>query len=284
LPAPLRFVRHLRRVLFASALGAAWLVPSRAHAACERGAPWNRLGDSAAHLVEPLPLVLIAASPLPLLAFSPTGVDHDLRLVAQRDLGGRYELEPVSLYAPYVLAGGVLLGFGVSAIVGACELQKPQAAVLQAMLSGFVLTGVVKWAVGREWPNAGQDPFEPHRLRQHANAREFRPFGFRFGAWPSGHTLSMFTAAAAFRAALPDAGLWRFVGYPLALGVGAGMWLGDRHWASDVLSGALLGEALGGSVGRSFADESAETGATNGSLLVLPLPRGGLVAGYAGVF
>jgi membrane-associated phospholipid phosphatase len=266
------------------AFALAGLAPSRASAECERGAPWNRLGDSAENLVQPVPLLLIAASPVPVLVFAPSGLDHRARLLAQRDLGGRYHLEPVSLYAPYVLAGGALVGFGLSAIVGACEAQKPQAAVLQAMLSGFVLTGVLKWAVGREWPNAGQDPFAANRLRHDQNARAFRPFEFPFGAWPSGHTLSMFAAASAFRASLPEAGLLRFVGYPLALGVGAGMWLGDRHWASDVLSGALIGEALGSSVGRSFAEAKPRGGVTNGSIVVLPIPRGGLVAGYAGVF
>jgi hypothetical protein len=260
------------------------LAPCRASADCERGAPWNRLADSAENLVQPVPLILIAASPVPVLVFSPSGLDHEARLLAQRDLGGRYELEPVSLYAPYVLAGGALVGFGVSAIAGACQLQKSQAAVLQAMLSGFVLTGALKWAVGREWPNAGQDPFAPDRLRHDQNARAFRPFESRFGAWPSGHTLSLFAAASAFRASLPEAGVVRFVGYPLAVGVGAGMWLGDRHWASDVLSGALLGEALGSSVGRSFADGAPSAGVANGSFLVLPLRSGGFAAGYAGVF
>lgn len=277
-------LRRLRLPLTAFAFAMASLAPSRASADCERAAPWNRLGDSATNLSHPVPLLLIAASPVPLLAFSPSGLDHEARLLAQRNLGGRYHLEPASLYAPYVLAASALVGFGVSALAGACEVQKPQAAVLQAMLSGFVLTGVLKWAVGREWPNAGQDPFAPNRLHHDHNAREFRPFEFPFGAWPSGHTLSMFAAAAAFRASLPEAGLLRFIGYPLAVGVGAGMWLGDRHWASDVLSGALLGEAIGSSVGRSFADAQPEAGVGNGSFLLLPLPRSGLIAGYAGVF
>ncbi len=281
LPAPLP---RLRLSLSVVAFAVASLARSGVSAACERGAPWNRLGDSAANLSQPVPLLLIAASPAPLLAFSPTGLDHEARVLAQRDLGGRYHLEPASLYAPYVLAASALVGFGVSALASACEVQKPQAAVLQAMLGGFVLTGVLKWSVGREWPNAGQDPFATNRLRHDQNARKFRPFEVPFGAWPSGHTLSMFAAAAAFRASLPEAGLLRFAGYPLALGVGAGMWLGDRHWASDVLSGALLGEALGSSVGRSFAHEQPEVGLTDGSWLVLPLPRGGLVAGYTGVF
>jgi hypothetical protein len=31
------------------------------------------------------------------------------------------------------------------------------------------------------------------------------------------------------------------------------MWIGDHHWASDIVSGALLGEALGSSVGYGFS-------------------------------
>ena len=90
-------------------------------------------------------------------------------------------------------------------------------------------------------------------------------------------------AAAAFRAAEPELGVLAWSGYPLALGVGAGMWLGDHHWASDVISGALLGEAIGGSVGRSF-EATLPDGATGSvSLLVLPLD-GGALAAVAGAF
>jgi membrane-associated phospholipid phosphatase len=251
--------------------------PLHAQTPCERSAPWSRLDRSAVHFIEPLPLALTAGSAVSLVALSPTGADHELRLVSQRDLGGSYAPENVSLYAPFVLGGGLLVGFGVSAALGACEAQKAQAAMLQAMGIGLAVTGLLKWSLGREWPNAGGDPYAAERLSHSENSWTYRPFGPRFGAWPSGHTLSMFAVASAFRTAAPNLGWPRFLGYPLALGVAAGMWLGDRHWASDVLAGALLGEAIGSSVGRSFA-ETGPTGLGGGSLVVTPIAGGTLVA------
>lgn len=252
---------------------------------CERLAPWNRVGSSLRNYVEPWPLGLTGFSPIPLLAFSPTGLDHDLRLVAQKNLGGRYRIESVSVYAPYVLAGAALVGAGVGALAGACEVERPFSAIVQGMAGGLVMTATLKWAVGREWPNAGRDPKAPDRLKHPENAQRFRPFRLRFGAWPSGHTLSMMAAAAAFRTSEYELGWARFAGYPLAFAVGGAMWFSDRHWASDVLSGALLGEAIGESVGQSFAqsEDAPKAKERHASLVVLPV-AGGAVAGWAGVW
>jgi membrane-associated phospholipid phosphatase len=263
------------------ALGVSVSSSARAEDGCSRMLPWNRVGVSLGHYVEPTPLILTGLSPVPVLVFAPTGLDHDLRLVAQQDLGGEYRLEPVSYWTPYVLAGSSALALGVAALVGVCELERPLSAILQAMGGGLVVTGLLKWSVGREWPNGGGDPHAPDRLEHPENAQEFRPFGFRFGAWPSGHTLSMFAAAAAFRAAERELGVVRFVGYPLALGVGVGLWLSDRHWASDVISGAMLGEAIGGSVGQSFARSEDESGLFHGSPFLHPVTGGALV-GWSG--
>jgi hypothetical protein len=90
----------------------------------------------------------------------------------------------------------------------------------------------------------------------------------------------MFAAAAAFRASNPELGVLSFAGYPLALGVAGGMWFGDHHWASDIVSGALLGEAIGGSVGRSF---SGAFGAP-GEFTVSPLSGGGFAAQWFSVW
>jgi membrane-associated phospholipid phosphatase len=255
--------------------------PARAASTCSRLAPWNRVGSSLGHFIEPLPLGLVAASPVPLLALAPTGLDHELRLASQKNLGGRYHLEPVSYFAPYVLAGAALVGLGVGALAGACEVERPLSAVLQGMSAGLVATGLLKWSVGRGWPNDGKDPHGPDRLTHPENARRFQPFRSGLGAWPSGHTLSMFAAAAAFRGAEYELGLARFAGYPLAVAVGAGMWLGDRHWASDVLSGALLGEAIGSSVGQAFgrSEDMPEHAGMRGGLVAMPLD-GGMLVGW----
>jgi membrane-associated phospholipid phosphatase len=249
---------------------------------CDRLAPWNRVGTSLGHFVEPVPITLAALSPLPLIVMAPTGLDHDVRLVAQQDLGGRYRLESVSYFTPYVIAGGSLVGFGISAVTGACEIERPLSAILQGMGGGLIAMGVLKFGVGRQWPNGGRDPNAPDRLSHPEDAHTFHPFQM-FGAWPSGHTLSMFAAASAFRAAEDQLGWPRYLGYPLALGVGFGMWISDRHWMSDILSGAMLGEAIGSSVGKSFAqsgDKPAE-GLLHGSPVAIPVTGGMLVAWLA---
>lgn len=247
-------------------------------------APWNRVGSSLGHFTEPLPIVLAAVSPLPLITMAPTGLDHELRLVAQEDLGGRYRAESVSLLTPYVVAGSALIGFGITAALGACEVERPFSAVVQAMGGGLIATGFLKVAVGRQWPTGGEDPYAADRLSHPEYAHTFYPFQ-KLGAWPSGHTLSMFAAAAAFRAAEDELGWPRFLGYPVAAGVAAGMWLGDRHWVSDILSGALLGEAIGSSVGRAFAQSGDEpaVGLAHGTFVALPV-EGGMLAAWLAVW
>jgi len=255
---------------------------ARAEPACERAAPWSRLGDSAGQFVRPLPLVLVAASAVPPAVFAPTGFDHRLRVLAQRDLGGKYRLEPVSLYAPFVLAGGTLVTHVAGALSDSCAIQRPTAAMLQAVVAGLAVTGLVKFSTGRAWPNGGRDPTALDRLDHPEDAQDFRPFQRGLAAFPSGHTLSVMTLAAAFRAAQPELGVLGWVGYPLAAGVGAGMWFSDHHWASDVVSAMLLGEAIGGSVGRAFASPNGESTET-GRLLLAPYGRGAFV-GWERIF
>jgi len=275
---------HLQAAVLALGCAVTFSPPARAEGGCSRLAPWNRAGTSLRHLAEPVPLALAALSPVPFVALAPSGADHDLRLLVQRDLGGRYRLEPVSNLAPYALAGAAFIGFGASALAGACELERPLAAVVQAMAGGFVVTGLLKWSVGRQWPNGGRAGDAPDRLAHPEYATEFHPFAL-LGAWPSGHTLTTFAAAAAFRAAEYELGAWRFVGYPVAAGVGLGMWFGDHHFASDIVSGAMLGEAIGSSVGQAFARSGHDqtTGFSAGTLVAAPL-EGGMLVSWLGTW
>jgi hypothetical protein len=256
-------------LLCASAVG--YARQARAQAGCTPARPWERLPETAAEFATPLPLVLTASAAVVPFAMAPTGLDHDARVLAQRDLGGRYELEPVSLWAPFVLAGGTLVGYGVSALAGACEATRVQAALLQAIALSASTALVLKLATGRDFPTGNRDPHASDRLEHPESATEFEPFAWRLTAWPSGHAAVMFAAAGALRASLPRAAAWRFVGYPLALAVSAGMWFSDRHWASDLLSGGLLGEAIGGSVGRAFTPAEP----ARGLLFFAPNPGGG---------
>jgi hypothetical protein len=68
-----------------------------------------------------------------------------------------------------------------------------------------------------------------------------------------------------------DVGVLRYAGYVLATAVSAGMLYGDHHWTSDVISGALLGEAIGRSFGGEPVDARSPRVAlvASGSVLVM---------------
>jgi len=229
-------------------------LPARAQSSCAETYPWSRLGHSARNFARPVPLALTTLAVITPFAMAPTGVDHELRLVAQRDLFGKPRLEPVSVATPYVLGGGLLIAYGIGEAVGSCAAKRLLSPILQAGFITYAAIGVLKVGVGRQWPNGGADPKAPDRLELPERARDFTPFQRGVGAWPSGHTAIMFAAASAFRASNPELGVLSFSGYPLAVGVAGAMWLGDHHWASDIVSGALLGEAIGSSVGQSFSE------------------------------
>ncbi|HMJ14512.1 MAG TPA: phosphatase PAP2 family protein [Polyangiaceae bacterium] len=224
----------------------------------------------------------MAAALQPVL-LAPTGADHELRVFSQRELGGEYDLEPVSVIAPFALAGGTLVGYGLSAAVGACEAERVHAALLQSMALSAGTVLLLKWVTGREFPSGRSDPHASERLEHPEYARRFEPFALRLTAWPSGHSAVFFASAASLRSVLPDAGAWRFLGYPFAVAVGAGMWFGDHHWASDILSGALLGEAIGGSVGRAFRADPGETDPALTSWAIIPVESGALL-GWQGAW
>jgi len=251
-------------------------LPARAEPSCVGTKPWSRLSRSGENFARPVPLTLTALAIVTPFGFS-TGLDHELRLVAQRDSFGKPNLEPVSVWTPYALGAGLLVGYGASVAADSCSAQRVIAPLLQAGLLTYGVVGILKVGVGRQWPNGGKDPSASDRLDDPEDARDYAPFQRGVGAWPSGHTAVMFAFASAFRASNPELGVLSFLGYPLALGVAGGMWFGDHHFASDIVSGALLGEAIGSSVGKSFS----ETLGVPGSLMVSPLSGGGFGAHWA---
>jgi len=249
-------------------------------------APWQRLRENGNELIRPESLIGVSAASLVPLLMSPTGADYELRVLARRELGGSYNPEPVSLIAPYAAAGGAVASWGIAALTDGCEWQKAPTAMLQGMAWTLGAVTLTKLITGRGFPNAGRDPNAPDALDHAQDAQRFRPFGGIDTAFPSGHTAIMFAAAAALRASSPELGGWRYLGYPFAVGVGFGMWWGEHHWASDVIAGALMGEALGASAGRAWSSgdpPTAEAIVSEGTWLLLPMRDGGLLS-YSGVF
>ena len=132
------------------------------------------------------------------------------------------------------------------------KLAAAGAAGLQAMgISGAMVLSL-KWVSGRPRPvynnftnsTPRDKEFNFNILQQSWDSDRWR--------WPSGHTSSSFTAAAAFAGFYHDNIYVALIAYPLATLMGYAMIVGQFHWASDVFAGALIGQAVGYTVGRNF--------------------------------
>jgi membrane-associated phospholipid phosphatase len=188
------------------------------------------------------------------VALAPTGADHSIRVAVVENIHA-----PVwgdgAYYGGYVLPLVVAPGLYVSGLLADDRsLAGAGSAALQALGVTFATTVLLKVATGRPFPLHGNDPNAPDRLQHPEYATEFSPFGFagRY-AWPSGHTSSAISIAAAL-SAFSDSIAVPLVAYPLAASIGIGMIVADRHWTSDVIAGACIGQAIGWPIGSAFRE------------------------------
>lgn len=228
-------------------------VDRAAHAQPATPTPLDNLGPNVADAFTGTNLVYYggAIASTGILVWS--GGDHAIRRAFQLHL--RSDTYGDSAYytgyvAPVIIAPGIyVLGLALRdrTLAGA------GAATTQALAVTLLATGILKVGTGRVFPNNGGDPKDPRRLDHDEYARDWAPFGLagRY-AWPSGHTSSTVSIAAALSAYYDDVPWMPFVTYPIALAVGIGMLDGDHHWASDVLAGGLIGQAVGWTIGRNF--------------------------------
>ena len=73
--------------------------------------------------------------------------------------------------------------------------------------------------------------------------KEMRPDGSSSNSWPSGHTATAFVGATMLHKeyGLTRSPLWSVAGYGVATATGVMRVLNNRHWVSDVMSGAGIG-------------------------------------------
>lgn len=77
-------------------------------------------------------------------------------------------------------------------------------------------------------------------------AKEMRPDGSTANSWPSGHTATAFVGATILHKEYGERSPWFSVaGYGVATATGVMRVLNNRHWVSDVLSGAGIGITSG---------------------------------------
>lgn len=146
-------------------------------------------------------------------------------------------------YAVAILGGT----WAVGELAGRGEVADAAVHVAAGLAAAGVINGALKYSIGRERPS---DTADPHRYRPFADQNRWQSF-------PSGHTVVAFSLAAAVseEARRP----WvTALAYGGAAAVGWSRVYEDKHWASDVAAGALIGILAG-----------------RGTVRLLHRPRGG---------
>lgn len=230
--------------------------------------PWDAIGDHArAAVIDPSSVAALSTGLVATAALSAGEADHEARVFVlrhgQSDAYG--DLAVVAGYVAPIVAPALM--FGVAGISGKRAHLAHASAMTQALALTFVATSVLKGATGRPFPLHGGDRNAPDRLEHPEYAREWNPFNpWRGWAWPSGHASLAFAAAASIASTTRNVPV-AIATYAAATAVGAGVLVGDHHWTSDVVAGALLGQAIGGAVGRGFCGSARD----DRSLMVLPM-------------
>jgi membrane-associated phospholipid phosphatase len=141
---------------------------------------------------------------------------------------------------PQTTLGLSALFYGGGALFKSDRAKRTAIAGTEATLLSGVLVLGAKWAVGRDRPYDKND------------VDEFRPFRgtkTRNTSFPSGHSITAFSMAAVAADQYPSLAVG-VLSYGAASLVGVSRVYQDRHWASDVVAGAILGIFVGRRVSR----------------------------------
>ncbi len=250
-----------------------------------RPSPLDRVGANFVDALTGPRLLLHGSAIVTTYALSASGQDWHVRVNTARHA-------EVPAWGEASYWGGYALPIGLGPALWATgmatadrELAAAGAAATQAAWMAMAVTATLKWATGRPFPNHGMHPEDPARLDHPEYAREFNflPADLSKGwAWPSGHASTSFAMAAALTAASPSRAWIPWVAYPVAAGISLGMINGQHHWTSDVVAGALIGQAIGWSVGRGFRGSGDETNREHAApARVIVVPTGGSATGMS---
>ena len=137
---------------------------------------------------------------------------------------------------PLYVFSGIGAGFLVGQVSGSRGLSRLSLRVGTAALVASGITTGLKYAVGRERPSHGGDSDHLHPFSGNAS-------------FPSGHTTLAFAVATVLADETKDG--WSDAAlYGAASLTGFSRMNDDRHWASDVLAGALVGHLTARWLGR----------------------------------
>ena len=137
-------------------------------------------------------------------------------------------------YPIMVLAGAVFYGYGrlSNDPIPGETIQ----VTLKAIAWTSIITFILKAAIGRYRPYANKGPYQTEFLDFYLKAK--------YHSFPSGHTSSIFALATVF-AERTASRTTSWLAYGLAASVGFQRMMDRKHWASDVIAGALIGHLMG---------------------------------------
>ena len=217
----------------------------------------NRVGTSAGRPVWHQP-VLLGSLGVILTGFADRQIRLNVQEEVQEDDGGEPRA-PASSISHW--STPVTLGIGAGLLAAGLGTHRTGLArtgrdALVAVGVASLLATTANITVGRAHPeaNRGTDYFTPFQAPSQNNS------------FPSGNTSRAF-ALAAVVAAHTRQPVLRVTAYGAAAAVGIAQLVADRHFASDVVAGAVLGTWVGQGVVRHFATASTSLG-----LAVTPLP------------
>ena len=135
------------------------------------------------------------------------------------------------------------------------KLQLTAMALTQTLMLTMAFQTSLKMITGRAWPGI-VDGWDSGLSKRSSKADDYSGEFNWFnpdvvGGWPSGHTANAFAAAAAIAQIYHDNILLKVIMFTYSSLLSVGMSVYD-HWASDALSGALIGYAIGTTVGKSY--------------------------------
>ena len=135
---------------------------------------------------------------------------------------------------PFIHIGMAALVYGMAIIDDSPKWKETGEMMAEALILADASSFIIKEAVGRGRPNST------------VSKGDFRPFGFKndYDSFPSMHTASSF-ALASVLAATSESFATKTAYYLAATFVAFSRTYQNKHWASDVIFGAALGELCG---------------------------------------
>jgi hypothetical protein len=129
----------------------------------------------------------------------------------------------------------------------------------QAYLTSYVIFEAAKFLSGRQRPyyydpdnnsnnSLWHGPF--YQFKKDANGN--KPNSYSYTSFPSGHTTLAFAAATVYAMEYSDRPVVKILSYSAASLIGLSRITENKHWASDVLIGGILGHLIGRQVVNNY--------------------------------